>query len=190
MSEKTRNIYTAVVEVTKAIKAVQKTGKNTYSNYTYASEADLLKELRPKMAEAGICLYCKGVHPLLEVQYGYVLNKYVYVLAHGESNTQIEVQAIGEAMDKTSKGVSDKASYKAATGALKYVLRQTFLIETGDDAEKETPEQDSSSEQEILDFRGLVKNVSNSEELVAYFIKLNAVDRKKYYNKTRQELVK
>lgn len=41
----------------------------------------------------------------------------------------------GEALDK-----GDKAGYKAYTGALKYYLADTFMVATGDDPEKDSPE--------------------------------------------------
>lgn len=40
----------------------------------------------------------------------------------------------GEGIDK-----GDKAGYKAYTGALKYFLANTFMVATGDDPEKESP---------------------------------------------------
>ena len=42
---------------------------------------------------------------------------------------------VGEGFDK-----GDKAGYKAMTGALKYYLACTFLVATGDDPEKDSPE--------------------------------------------------
>ncbi len=50
----------------------------------------------------------------------------------GESHVST---AYGQGQDKGDKGV-----YKAATGAEKYFLLKTFLIATGDDAEKESPQ--------------------------------------------------
>lgn len=41
----------------------------------------------------------------------------------------------GEGMDK-----GDKAGYKAYTGALKYYLADTFMVATGDDPEKDSPD--------------------------------------------------
>ena len=43
------------------------------------------------------------------------------------------VKVLGDGAD-----TGDKASYKAMTGAMKYALRQTFVIETGDDPD-DTP---------------------------------------------------
>ena len=47
-----------------------------------------------------------------------------------------------ETTEITSEGIDkgDKAGYKAYTGALKYYLANTFMVATGDDAEKESPE--------------------------------------------------
>ena len=42
----------------------------------------------------------------------------------------------GEAIDK-----GDKAGYKAFTGALKYYLANTFMVATGDDPEKDSPQE-------------------------------------------------
>ena len=41
----------------------------------------------------------------------------------------------GDALDK-----GDKAGYKAFTGAIKYFLADTFMVATGDDPEKDSPE--------------------------------------------------
>lgn len=49
---------------------------------------------------------------------------------HSEKST-----VVGEGFDK-----GDKAGYKAMTGALKYYLACTFLVATGDDPEKDSPE--------------------------------------------------
>ena len=54
-----------------------------------------------------------------------------FTLTHTTSDTSIRVAAIGEGMDSGDKGFP-----KAQTNALKYALRQSFLIETGDDPDK------------------------------------------------------
>ena len=46
-----------------------------------------------------------------------------------------ETTITGEGIDK-----GDKAGYKAYTGALKYYLANTFMVATGDDPEKESPD--------------------------------------------------
>ena len=66
---------------------------------------------------------------------GALMNRVLYPqtfrFIHTASGDYIDVPILGEASD-----VGDKASNKAMTAALKYALRQTFLIETGDDPDK------------------------------------------------------
>jgi hypothetical protein len=49
---------------------------------------------------------------------------------HAPSRTYIVVKAYGEGSD-----AGDKSTKKAATGLYKYALRQTFMIETGDNSD-------------------------------------------------------
>jgi hypothetical protein len=56
-----------------------------------------------------------------------------YRLTHAPSGESEDCQVLGEASD-----AGDKAAPKALTGAYKYFLRQTFLIETGDDPDRYT----------------------------------------------------
>ena len=48
-----------------------------------------------------------------------------------------------ESTDITGEGIDkgDKAGYKAYTGALKYYLANTFMVATGDDPEKDSPDE-------------------------------------------------
>lgn len=137
----------AILSVMSEVGYVQKERKSGL-NYSFAGEAALIAALRPPMVKAGIICY---VLDLPEVERGgYVTSKGtamnttnlhgVVRFEHPESGTCIDVHAVGEGAD-----VGDKAGNKAATGLLKYALRQTFLIETGDD-----PDATSSDGQERL----------------------------------------
>jgi hypothetical protein len=52
-----------------------------------------------------------------------------------EEGNFLSFRAAGSGNDKNSKGVGDKGIYKALTGASKYALLKTFMMETGDDPE-------------------------------------------------------
>ncbi len=127
-----KNIATAVCKVMAAASHVQKTGKNSFHGYNYASDADLLRVLQPAMADAGLIMV-----PTQVAQSDKQLDKgkmqtdvhVQYTLVHSSGET-MTVQAVGRGIDK-----EDKGPYKAMTGALKYALRQTFLVPTGDDPE-------------------------------------------------------
>jgi hypothetical protein len=145
MTEAKGNIGKAILKVMKEVGYVQKESKSGLP-YSFAGEAALIKALRPAMIKHGVHCY---VSDILEIgsgtfttKSGAVMN---HVAAHGVvrfdhpiSDTHIDVHAMGEGMDS-----GDKAGNKAATGLLKYALRQTFLIETGDD-----PDANSSAEME------------------------------------------
>lgn len=113
-------------------------GHNDYDNYTYFSEAQyklLFTEFLPQYG-----LELTSSTRLLEMFEGSSkqsngrLARMVFVLTDTETGFYEEAEITGEGMDK-----GDKAGYKAYTGALKYYLADTFLVATGDDAEKESP---------------------------------------------------
>ena len=57
-----------------------------------------------------------------------------YKIVAIEDGSSIDIQVAGGGHDST-----DKKTYKALTGAYKYALRQTFMIETGDNDPDKTP---------------------------------------------------
>ena len=147
-----KNIHEAILEVMQEVGYVQKTGKMSGgARYTYASEADLINALRPAMTKAQIIAYPAEVTNVEIQQYstsgGTVMQDRVatirWFFVHAPSETSISVEVVGEGSDS-----GDKASNKAMTAAMKYALRQTFLIETGDDPDSERPEYERASPKE------------------------------------------
>lgn len=122
-------------------KGIQKKGAiNQYDNYKYFSEAqykELFTELfssnglELKFTEleyntfAGTDKQANGRAPKLEF--------YLFDIETGFYETTV---ITGEGIDK-----GDKAGYKAYTGALKYFLADTFMVATGDDPEKDSPDE-------------------------------------------------
>lgn len=128
---------------------VQKTGQmagfgNNRNGYSYARETDFIAALRPLLELHGVT-----IRP---IKYDVITNEVfdrngkpayrAVVLATFEllhsSGDKATAQTIGEGQDS-----GDKAFNKAMTGAMKYVLRQSFCTETGDD-----PDDTPSHEQE------------------------------------------
>lgn len=147
-----KNLTAAIVAVMSKVGSVAKTGHNAFHRYDYASEADLLRALQPVMTEAGLVLLPvvvdsrtieAGTDRKQQTRYRTdVLVTYRLLHTSGES---IDLQAPGSGMDP-----EDKGAYKAMTGALKYVLRQAFLIPTGDDPDddKREPEHQQQTRRE------------------------------------------
>ncbi len=144
------NIAKAVLGVMAEVAYVQKGGRVSGGgmNYSFAGEADLLQALRPAMVKHELALLPIGAvlsehHETVETKYGPKASRTVRVvstfrLLHS-SGESIDLQVAGEGQDK-----GDKATAKAMTIALKYALRQAFLIETGDDPDRSRPEAPNS----------------------------------------------
>ncbi len=166
----------AILGVMGEVGYVQKETKGGL-NYSFASEAALIKALRPAMIEHGVTVHIHDLPSIEQAPYVTSNDKAMNrTIAHGivrfshpASGDYIDVHAMGEGAD-----VGDKAGNKAATGLLKYALRQTFLIETGDD-----PDSTSSNGQERitepkwppafiteLKAQGIVKQKNHAESLM------------------------
>jgi hypothetical protein len=115
-------------------------------NYSFAGESDLIASLRPAMLQHGLSVAPIAVAVLEQGRFqtvkgsllNHVLVAVTYRMTHAPSGECEECQVLGEASD-----AGDKAAAKALTGAYKYFLRQSFLIETGDD-----PDRYASADQE------------------------------------------
>lgn len=117
---------------------LKKEGLNDYDKYKYFSEAQYKELFTELFSDHGLELkfseleyntfdgtekQANGRMPKLEF--------YLFDIDTGFFETTV---ITGEGIDK-----GDKAGYKAYTGALKYYLADTFMVATGDDAEKESP---------------------------------------------------
>lgn len=107
---------------------VQADAENKHFKYSYLSDEAVLQHVRGSMAKNGLMLVPNRVEH--STQNSIITTVTTYVLAH-TSGEWMEVQIVAQGQDK-----ADKGPYKAATGALKYALRNVFLIPTGDDPEK------------------------------------------------------
>ena len=137
MSPTIGSLVAAIAAVMGAFRGVEKTGNNKFHNYKYASDADLLWTLKPLMAQHGLAFVLVSFQesPSVEVKTSkggierLIDVRATYRIAH-TSGEWMTVTAPGSGQDP-----GDKAHYKAMTGAMKYALRQTFAVPTGDDPE-------------------------------------------------------
>lgn len=135
-----KNIHEAMAAIYCRVGYVQKT-KSAALNYSFAGEAALIEAIRPWMVEYGVYMYVKDISDITHEWYTtdkgrQMLNttlKMVVSFVHAPSGTSIEVTAVGEGSD-----TGDKSINKASTGAFKYALRQSMMIATGDDPDKDS----------------------------------------------------
>ena len=134
-----KNVYEAINHVMQQVGYVQKK-KGRDLPYTFASESAFIQAIRPHMVEVGLLVYPSAMIDLPAETFtsrkGNVINitklAMTYCFHHAPSETFFLVNVIGKGMDS-----GDKDANKAMTAAFKYALRQTLMIETGDDPDKE-----------------------------------------------------
>jgi hypothetical protein len=125
------NLVAAVIAARKKIGYIQKTGYNRKHNYHYAKESDILDAVRPIMDEHGLQLFPVGVDITSQApsdKKRFALIVQTFVLTHTSGESQV-LQMAGEGFDTL-----DKSPGKAHTSVMKSLLRQLFLISTGEEA--------------------------------------------------------
>lgn len=118
---------------------LQKGGKNDFDRYTYFSEAQYKALFTELFSANGLELKFDELDYLTfegsEKQANGRMPRLEFTLFDIDTGFFEKTNITGEGIDK-----GDKAGYKAYTGALKYYLANTFMVTTGDDPEKESPE--------------------------------------------------
>ena len=127
---------------------LQKGGKNTYDNYKYFSEAQYKELFTELFADCGLELKFNEISydtftGSSEKQSNGRMPKLEFELMDIDTGFGESTVITGEGIDK-----GDKAGYKAYTGALKYYLANTFMVATGDDPEKESPQETMNDKEE------------------------------------------
>jgi hypothetical protein len=123
-----------------AVEYIQKDKRNEHFGYKFASEQAVKETLHPILVKNKVILQVsvknvrrevytsknggRGAITDLDVEYAF------YDVESGESLTGSFVG--------TGDDGADKGTYKAITGAIKYILTSTFLIPTGDDPENDS----------------------------------------------------
>jgi hypothetical protein len=132
-----RKLVKKLTEVMQEVKYIQKRGKNSFHNYTYATESDVAEKIRESLSERCVMM----IPNIIESTYReHVNNKgkteYItkvrmeFKFIDGETGEELIFHSEGEGQDAGDKGI-----YKAITGAQKYALMKVFMIPTGDDPE-------------------------------------------------------
>lgn len=158
-------LLAAILRVMHKVGYVQKSGENEFHHYKYATESDTIAALRPVMLDEGLILMPSMMHSPVLDQHGNTHIMMSYTLYHVPTGERMVINVPGSGNDRSSKGtVGDKGVYKAMTGALKYALRQTFMLETGEDPERGNNVDDDATEE--------TENVANLLRTADTLIKL------------------
>lgn len=128
--------------VRKALKqkgVLKKGGTNEFDKYRYFSEAQYKELFTELFSDHGLEMKFTEIEYATfegtEKQANGRMPRLEFSLIDVETGFYETTVITGEGIDK-----GDKAGYKAYTGALKYFLANTFMVATGDDPEKESPD--------------------------------------------------
>jgi hypothetical protein len=132
------SIFKKISIVLEGVKRVEKNGMNTFHNYAYATEGDIVDGIRPILAEAGLALWTSIQYQERTIKEVYSRGKSAghktftkvlvkFIIGDSDTGQTLEAEYWGEGEDESDKGL-----YKAYTGAQKYFLSKTFLISSGD----------------------------------------------------------
>lgn len=141
-NSESKNIHEAILAIMGEVGYVQKE-RSPNLNYTYASERALIAALRPAMISHRVYMSVIDYKQITREQYstskGTPMNLTfvtgIIRFTHVPSMTFVDVMATGEGAD-----TGDKSANKSSTGMYKYAIRQMFMIETGDDPDTTSSE--------------------------------------------------
>jgi len=131
------NIYEKILAVMQDVEYLQKDGNVSFgkTNYNYLSEEKITGSIRLALIRNRLIMYpinCEQVQS--ESTFDNIIMTY-RIVDIDDPKSFIDVKTKGCGHDS-----GDKKSYKAMTGAFKYAQRQTFMISTGDDPDRDPSE--------------------------------------------------
>lgn len=127
------SLSSKLLKITAKAETVGKSGYNSHQNYSYSTEGDLHKTIKPLLADQGILLQWSVEDVQMLSDNTLALVRVKYTLTDTETGESIECTSVGTGHDKQDKGI-----YKAMTGAHKYFIQKTFLLSSDDDPEKDS----------------------------------------------------
>ena len=155
---------------------LEKKGQNDYDHYKYFTEAQYKEVANKILSKAGLELkptekeYFKYKEANSKTPVGRIVTM-LFTLTDMETGFYEESIIRGEGLDR-----GDKAGYKAYTGAIKYYLANTFLIPTGDDPEKESPDTTGDTKTTKKTTQQRKQNVLVHKQELIDFCKKNGID--------------
>lgn len=179
------NILAALNAAYHKVGYVKKQGDATGAegNFKFAKEADFIAAIRPVLMEHGVIFFQSAskvvshegfdvVQGAKTVRVNRVLAEFQFTFQHCVGRDYITVSALGEGTDTEG----DKAAYKAMTGALKYALRQTLLIETGDEPEANGNKVDQTPKVITSTQAHAIKSALGTEAAILKFLEHNKLE--------------
>lgn len=122
-------LYKKLLETQKMLEPLEKSGRNDFHKYSYATAGDVLVPVSRACNANGLIIVADVVDSNIEQGKAWVTVR--VTVADADTGETITASAPGYADDK-----GDKAVYKAITGATKYAVRSFFCLPSEDDPER------------------------------------------------------
>lgn len=155
------NIYQRILAVMDELKYVRKGEKTVNNQYRFVSHDAVSEAIHPLLVKHGIAMI-PSVQSWKQDGNRTEVDITVSFINADKPEDKFEVRAFGFGVDSQDKGPGKAVSY-----ATKYAVLKTFVLETGDDPEKDSIEHISASE---------AANLANAETLAKQAI--DALDSK------------
>lgn len=143
---------------------LKKGAANKFDNYSYFSEAQYKELFTGLFSEHGLELKSSESDYTMfagtEKQANGRIVKFEFNLCDIDTGFFETSYVTGEGIDK-----GDKAGYKADTGALKFYLANTFMVATGDDPDKESPDNKMNDKKATPKQVEMLEGILDDEEI-------------------------
>lgn len=138
-------LHQKITEIMQSVDHIEKDGYNKHHGYAFTSEAMFLRTFRAEMSSRNVTMFPSiqpGSVQVHEHPKGFVTTCVAeYTFTDGDTGECFKTSTVAQGYDSLDKG-----AFKAMTGGIKYALRQTFMVPSGDD-----PEDDSVSPERKTD---------------------------------------
>lgn len=140
-------LYGKIAEIMGDLGRIPKSGRNTSQGYDYVTESDITGAVRPLMAKQKIVMipsirnYKVEELPTKYSKLNMGTIEIKWTIIDGESAEQVSFSMIGKGTDTGEKDI-----YKAITGNKKYALITLFMIDSGDDPERDDGNDNKSNQ--------------------------------------------
>lgn len=163
-TEKNKTLFQKLLDISNELGAIGKDRKNNFQGFQYRGVEDVMNGLNPLLIKHKVIVYPNVREYKTECVQGEAKMTYrttgilEYHFVDAETGDTFTASVLGEGND-----TSDKASYKAMSGAIKYALFQTLMIPTEDDPDKESPvtQPKEKTVQEVIEDLNKVDNIKH-----------------------------
>lgn len=139
-----KNIYQRILAVMSDVAYIQKSDKKVNNQYSFVTHDEVSRVLHPKLVEHGIVVVPSVVNWRQDGNRTEADVEVAFVNADAPDD-RVTVRALGFGIDPQDKGPGKAVSY-----ATKYAMLKTFVLETGDDPERDSIDHTGQAAQDYV----------------------------------------